>query len=174
MSSSAEIERPHTLLLLRHAKSNWDNPGLADFDRPLSERGRQSAAALSSHLAAGSVRPDVVLCSPAQRTRETLEGLGEEIAEAAVRFEPEIYEGGLEELLDLLRQLPEDAGIVMAIGHNPTMHVAALMLAEPDESDAYGRLEAKFPTCALATLAVPQWPALAQRCGVLTSFWTPR
>jgi phosphohistidine phosphatase len=174
MARPDEIERPHTLLLLRHAKSSWDNAGLADFDRPLSERGRQSAAALSSHLAAGGVRPDVVLCSPAQRTRETLEGLGEEIAETAVRFEPEIYEGGLEELLDLLGELPEDAGAVMAIGHNPTMHEAALLLAETDGSDAYDRLRAKFPTCALATLAVPRWTALAPRCGVLMSFWTPR
>jgi phosphohistidine phosphatase len=168
-------ERPHTLHLLRHAKSSWDDAGLADLDRPLSDRGRQSAAALSSHLAGGGVRPHVVLCSPARRARETLEGLGEAIAaEAAVRFEPAIYDGGLEELLDLFRGLPEDAGVVMAIGHNPTMHDAALLLAAPDGSDAYGRLGAKFPTCALATLAVPQWPALAPDCGVLVSFWTPR
>jgi phosphohistidine phosphatase len=174
MAPPGEIERPRTLHLLRHAKSSWDNAGLADFDRPLSDRGRQSAAALSSHLAAGGVRPDVVLCSPAQRTRETLEGLGEAIAGAAVRFEPAIYDGGVEELLDLLRELPVDAAVVFAIGHNPTMQAAALLIAEPDESDAYGRLTAKFPTCALATLAVPPWPALAPDCGILMSFWTPR
>ena len=61
-----------TLFLLRHAKSSWSEPGLADFNRPLNERGRRAAPLIARYLAHCDLLPDLILCSAALRTRETL------------------------------------------------------------------------------------------------------
>src|SRR4029453_12785732 len=106
------------LLLLRHAKSSWDEPGLADHNRPLAPRGRRAAESMARHLRDDRISPALVLCSSARRTRETLELLG--VVEE-VRIERALYGASEDELLDRLQRVPETLDSVMLVGHNPAV-----------------------------------------------------
>jgi phosphohistidine phosphatase len=123
-----------TLILLRHAKSVDPDPYPTDLERPLSPRGRRDAAAAGSWLREQGLLPDLVLCSTAVRTRETLEGLA--LAEAPVVFEHRLYLGPAHDTLDLLRNGAPDVSTLLVIGHNPTLSMLSDLLdpdALPDE-----------------------------------------
>lgn len=149
--------------LMRHAKSSWDDAALDDFDRPLNARGRKAARGMARRLAGLGIRPQVVLCSGARRARQTFEALDEALEGADVVIERGLYEAGPNELLARLWRL-DDKGLdsVLLIGHNPAVERLALALASSGADDALARLEAKFPTAALATLTAPvdQWTAV--------------
>src|SRR5436305_2680347 len=118
------------LVVLRHAKAERPT-GVADKDRPLTERGHADAAAAGAWLAARAYRPDLVLCSPAKRTRQTWRGVSVALAgapEPEVRFEPALYHGGTEDALDLVRQIPAGAATVLLVGHNPTVSMLSALL----------------------------------------------
>jgi phosphohistidine phosphatase len=120
-----------TIVLLRHAKAETPD-NVADIDRPLSPRGHRDAEAAGTWLKNRATVPDVVLCSPARRTRETWAAVASTLeATPEVRYEPSLYAGGVASMLDLIRQLPDDTTTVMVIGHNPTISDVALHL-EPD------------------------------------------
>jgi len=169
-------DRPRILQLVRHAKSSWADPSVADIDRPLSGRGQRGAEALARRLAETDKRPDVVVCSPAKRARQTLATIeGTLSSRVVIRIDPVVYEAGPDELLGALWDLEPTAATVMVIGHNPTLQDLALRLIAPDGSDALTRLRAKFPTGALATLLVPnRWDLLTTASAHLQSLWTPR
>lgn len=156
------------LLLLRHAKSSWDDPTLADHDRPLAARGRKAAQLVGGYLRRERIAVSVVLCSSARRARETLE-LVDPPGEAQI--EPELYGASRDQLLERVRQLPETSDSVMLIGHNPGMQELAACLAGEDS----GLAEQKFPTAALVmlTFAGP-WRALRPRGAELVAFVKPR
>jgi phosphohistidine phosphatase len=130
------------LYLLRHAKSSWDEPGLADHDRPLAPRGRRAAKAMGRYLQEHEIEPDVIVCSSATRARQTLERLGL----AGARIEPGLYGA---DAATLRAFIPETAS-VMLIGHNPGMHDVAVSLAR--SGPGLAELAAKFPTGALVTI----------------------
>lgn len=111
------------LLLLRHAKSDWGHPGLNDFDRPLNERGTNAAKRMGEWIKQQAIQPEWVVCSPAQRTRETLQHLQNalSIPQALIHFEQQAYLACIDDLLNILAQCPEDFSQVMLIGHNPGM-----------------------------------------------------
>ena len=144
-----------TLYLLRHAKSRWDDPGCPDSQRRLAPRGVRDAKRVAKHLRQLGAAPELVLCSSAVRTRETLELVLPAFAAAAVRVEDELFGAASDALLERLRMLPEEIGSVLLIGHNPGLQDLALSLVS-SEADRVG-LAAKFPTAALATLALPSW-----------------
>jgi phosphohistidine phosphatase len=156
------------LFLLRHAKSSWDDPALADYDRPLAPRGRKAAKRMGRHLTEHGVEVGLVLCSSARRTRQTLElvrPLGE------VRIEGELYGASAEQLLERLQRVAGDVKAVMLIGHNPAIQELTLALAAGSGAGA----ESKFPTGALATLTFTgPWRALVPGRAELTSFVRPR
>jgi phosphohistidine phosphatase len=165
--------------LLRHGKSSWKDTGIDDFDRPLAGRGRRAAAAMGHYLRRHHIEPAHILCSPAQRTRQTLEGLQDEIGAAIpTRFERSIYmaEPGL--LLRRLKGLSDSLPSAMIIGHNPGMEQLAAMLVgddggEDDDERELRRLMAeKFPTGSLAVIAaeVEHWHDLQPGCGRLQRF----
>jgi phosphohistidine phosphatase len=160
--------------VLRHAKSSWDDPALADHDRPLNERGRRAAKAMRRHLAGAGIAPDVVLCSTAVRARQTLERLEPALDGAAVSVDAQLYGAGARTLLDRMRALPESVGSVMVIGHNPGLQELVLGLAAPGPSR--DRVALKFPTAALATLAFDAagWRALAPGAAELVAYTRPR
>jgi phosphohistidine phosphatase len=160
----------HRLYLLRHAKSSWKDHGLADHDRPLAPRGRRAAKAIGRYLRDQGIEPELVLCSSATRARETLE----RIALARAQIEPELYRAGADTLAARLHQVPAAVASVMLIGHNPGMQELALLLARPGPE--LGELEAKFPTGALATLALPgpDWRTLDRGTAELIGFVRPR
>ena len=162
------------LLLLRHAKSSWDAPELADHDRPLAPRGRRAAKVISQYLRRQSLAPALVLCSSAHRTRETLERIRPALGEAAaVDIEHELYEASEQGLLARLRAIPDEVASVLLIGHNPALEQLAVSLAARGERlDA---LQRKFPTAALATLDFEgSWKELGPGSAELTDFVTPK
>jgi phosphohistidine phosphatase len=170
-----------TLLLLRHAKSSWDDPSLADYDRPLAKRGRKAAPEVGAALAAKGLRPDLVLCSSAVRARETLDlvlkALGPPLPE--VRYDEELYMATPATSIARLRQQvvnPANAQHVMLVGHNPGFEELARMLVGGGNGDDCARLAEKFPTCAVAVIAfdADSWSAAEAGTGRLAHFLTPK
>jgi phosphohistidine phosphatase len=164
---------PH-LYLLRHAKSSWDDPALADRDRPLASRGRKAAARVARYIELEQIAPELVLCSPARRCLDTLEAIRAALGEAArVEVEEALYGAGSGDLLRRLRKVPAATASVLFIGHSPAIQELALMLAR--DADDLHRLRTKFPTAALVILDVPgAWKDLGAAPAVLEDFVVPR
>jgi len=166
-----------SLLLLRHAKSSWDDGTVADVERPLAVRGRQAASAMADELARRGWVPDHVLVSPARRTRETWAAFQARLSAAPeVQFPRALYEAAAPRLLDTLRQMSDDARTVLLIGHNPGLEELAKKLSGPgSDRSALARLRSKFPTAAVARLAVEgSWAELGWRLARLTDFVRPK
>jgi len=166
-----------TLLLLRHAKSDWAGLGLADHERPLSRRGERAAAELAGHFRRAGLAPDLVLCSSARRTVDTLAALRSALpAAVAVRVTDALYEVGPGAILDEVRQVPDTVELLLVVGHNPGMAGLAMGLAGPDgDPQALRAMALKYPTGGLATLEFDgAWPALAWGAARLTGFIRPR
>jgi len=127
------MTQPHTLVLLRHTKAERPDRS-ADIDRPLTDRGHADAGAAGAWLAAQGYLPDLVVCSPAKRTRQTWHGIAVVLAEAAgpvspvVRYERRAYDGSPRALLDVVRALPEESRTVLLIGHNPALSQLSALL----------------------------------------------
>jgi phosphohistidine phosphatase len=156
----------HTLIVMRHAKAG-ELPGGPDFDRPLRPRGRRDSAAAGHWLASHGFRPDLVLCSAAERTRQTWEHLRAELG-GSPEFSAErrLYQADADDVAEVIRETPETAATVLYIGHNPAAAelVALLTGAEPD-----------FPTAAIAVVRLAgDWTSLAPGTGDLVASWAPR
>lgn len=161
--------------LLRHAKSSWKDGSLADRDRPLAKRGKRGAKAMARHLEAEGIRPDLVLCSPARRTRETLELVERAFPDGIeATLDEALYGASESELLARLQALPEEVGSVMLIGHNPGLEELALALAA--EGAELPRMSEKYPTAALATidLRAKRWSTVRRGSGGLAGFVRPK
>jgi|GEM_PF-164936 len=174
--AASEANSPRLLYLLRHAKSSRTDIAHADFDRPLTARGRAACKTLSKYLRLADVEPGLVLCSSAVRARETLAGIRPALGEAAqMRFGNEIYLGATVALWAQLRRIPDAVTKVMLIGHNPALHALALQLTGHGEAKVRARMAAKFPTGALATLVLEanSWQDLGPGACDLHSFVTP-
>ena len=156
------------LWLLRHLKSSWDEPGLADHDRPLGPRGRKAGKHVRQWLAEHDVRPDLVLCSTALRTRATLDLVAPALGAPVVEIEGGIYHAWEADLVERLRGVAPDVVGVLMIGHNPGLHELVRLLAPPGP-DA-------FPTGALAELSVDiyDWKDLQPGGGELVQLVVPR
>ena len=159
-----------TVHLLRHAKSSWEDPSLSDRERPLSKRGRKACSALRAHLRDSGVAGglQLVLCSPAVRAVQTLEGVRDGLPHAArVEIEDAIYAAIADRLVVLLRSLPRDVREVMLVGHNPGLEDLARLVADLRVP--------KYPTGGLATLRFSgPWRSLAPGGATLEAFITPR
>jgi phosphohistidine phosphatase len=165
-----------TLWLLRHAKASAGGAGLADHERPLSARGRDAAKRIGRHFAERGARPDLVLCSPSVRTRETLELVAKPLGiDLSVDFDSELYLASERELQARIQQVPDDAGSVILVGHNPGLAELALKLAERGDPGALAELRRKFPTGALAEFRIhsQRWRQFARGCE-LVAFVTPK
>ena len=165
-----------TLYVLRHAKSDWGDSSLRDFDRPLNERGWKAAKAMGRAMREREFMPDLVLVSPAARTIETLarveEGFGDKFE---VIEERSIYLAEMETLIGLVRSAPAEFGRLMIVGHNPGMHELVLSLTEGPR-DLREEAASKFPTAALAEISfdVGDWADVAPGTGQVRSFLKPR
>lgn len=164
-----------TLYLLRHAKSSWDDPDLADHDRPLAGRGERATPYVAAHMLREGIAPQLILCSSARRTRETLGLLGDAVPlDCEVLVEDGLYGASADDLIRRLQVMPDTADHVMLIGHNPALQRLAWLLAR--SGDRLSQLNKKFPTAALATLHadVDDWSQLSRGCARLTGFVRPR
>lgn len=169
------------LLILRHAKSDWGEPGLSDHARPLNARGRAAAVAMGGFMRLHGLLPDLVLLSSSRRTRQTLEGLdlpaaglGEVPLDALYLAEPDT-------ILAVLREAPAAAAMILLIGHNPGLHELAMALAGDHSlsSDRHispvSALAEGFPTATLAEFEIDApWAGLARRGGRLIRLTHPR
>ena len=146
-----------TLILMRHAKAAT---GRRDFTRPLAQRGREQAAHQAASLARRVGRVDLALVSAATRTMQTVAGLqsGGLVVEAE-RSEELLYGASWREVLGLLREVPENTRTVLVVGHEPTMSLTSVMLADED-SPAQAELHAGFPTATAAIGRVENWGQL--------------
>jgi len=167
--------RSRTVILLRHGKSSWSDSTLADIDRPLAPRGERASRKLAKYIRRRRIRTALVLCSPALRTRQTLEAIAASLGKrCVVEVVPQLYAASEQELLGRLQALPEPVSSVMLIGHNPGLQDLALVLASRGAS--LPQLEERFPTGALATLVVrgTRWGALSPGKAELVDYVVPR
>jgi phosphohistidine phosphatase len=168
------MDSPHRLLVLRHAKSSWSNTHLADHDRPLAPRGRRAADAMAAHLATLDP-PALVLCSSARRAQDTLEPVRSRLPDGTeVLIEDELYGAPAEELLARLRRIPEATPSVLLVGHNPGLEDLVTALGQDGDPGLIARVEAKFPTAALATLTFDgPWNDLGSGPATLEAYVVP-
>lgn len=160
--------------LMRHAKSDWDDLSLRDFDRGLNNRGRKGAALMGAHIAALGLPWEQVLASPAERVRRTLDASGLDLP---VTFLDQAYMADSLTLLGLLREHGGDASALLLAAHNPGLQELALDLVPPEREDAlFEEVMAKFPTAAFAVfeLDIANWSECSPGCGRLTHFVRPR
>jgi phosphohistidine phosphatase len=165
----------HTLHLLRHAKSSWDE-ALEDHERPLSRRGREAARRVGKSLPAALGALDLVLCSTAARTRETAQLVLAGLAPPPrILHEDALYLASPAVLLRRLSRLDERDGAVMVIGHNPGLHELAIALAEPDSPHYRAFSAGKFPTTARASFSIASpWAKLEGSRHPLVDYVTAR
>lgn len=163
------------LHLLRHAKSSSDRDE-PDPARRLSRGGRDAARQVGRHLAASLDGLDLVLCSTARRTRETLELVLAELGPPPpTRTEEALYLASPETLLRLLRQLGAETERVLVIGHNPGLHELALALADPASPDFAALASGSFPTAARASFRLEApWPEIGSAAVPLIAYVTPK
>lgn len=166
------------LLLLRHAKSSWTDPGLDDHDRPLNARGQKSAPLIGRFMREEKLGPDLVLCSPARRARETWKLASAELRSAPrLLMEEALYDfGNGGRILDTVRAKADSARSVLVVGHNPSIERLAQRLIGKGDAKLRKRLADKFPTGALAVITFDgkNWNEIEDGKGTLASFARPR
>jgi len=161
-----------TLILMRHAKSSWGDPGRDDFDRTLNDRGRRSAPAIAGWLASKGYLPDIVLVSGARRTVETWQRMAVHLPETAeMESAPALYLAEPKVILNDLAS--QTAPTVMMIGHNPGVAMVAAMLARsaPDHPK-FGQ----YPTAATTVFEFERaaWKDIEPGSGKVLDFTVPR
>jgi phosphohistidine phosphatase len=160
-----------TLILLRHTKAERPD-GLPDVDRSLTDRGHADAAAAGGWMATQGHVPDLVICSPSKRTRQTWHGVAVAMAGAApdVRYERSVYDGTARDLLELVRHADDGARTLLLIGHNPSVSELSAMLDPSGDGDSDG-----LRTGGLAVHEVPgSWAKCGPRLAPLTATHTAR
>jgi len=164
-----------TLTLLRHAKSSWAEPGIGDQERSLNERGQRQLQALAPWYDEMQAKPDIVLCSPALRTRQTVEAMDLPYGDAELKIVDRLYNGPIDFYLDALWQ-ETDAQHIVLVGHNPTCDELARYLAKPS-GPAYEKLmKSHFGTAAMAIfdMELSEWAHLGKASCTLRSFVRPK
>ena len=170
-----------TLILLRHAKAEAHGAKANDHDRSLTPKGVKAAAVMGAHLAAQGLAPDLILSSDAVRARETLDALMTTLkANPTIEIEPSFYPGRPDLILARIRKTDDRFGCVMVIAHNPGLEdLARALVRRPgpgEEWDALNRMEAKFPTAAMAVIRfeTESWAFIDVGQGDLAAFKAPR
>ena len=168
---------PKRLILLRHAKSAWDNPSVADFERPLSNRGRKAAPVVGAYLARRNLVPGLVLASSARRAAETLD-----LVSAGWQTKPTVrklksfYLAMPREMLRRVQAVGKEPDCVMLVGHNPGIADLANWLCSQGKAEHRASLARKFPTGAIAAIEfdVEDWADVDAETGHLIDFATPK
>jgi len=167
-----------TLSLLRHAKSSWSDPELDDHERPLAKRGVKAIPALAKFMRQEKLRPSVVLCSDAMRTRATLALLLAELGPPAPRviYNDVLYLATPETILAEIARVDDSDQHVLVVGHNPGLHALALELVGEGDRKTLATLAREFPTGALVVFSfeASSWKDVRSGRGHLEQFTTPR
>ena len=166
-----------TLSLLRHAKSSWKNPSLPDRERPLAARGIADAPMMGRDMTERGIDPELVLCSSARRTVDTLALVLPELkVEPKVVYEDALYHASPAEMLQMLREIQPGASRVMLVGHNPEIQRLALDLIGTGPKHMRDRLQEKYPTAGLVVInfMAGLWSSVDINSGSLNLFLAPR
>ncbi|WP_108683573.1 histidine phosphatase family protein [Methyloceanibacter sp. wino2] len=166
-----------TLSLLRHAKSSWKNPALPDRERPLNTRGMADAPAMGRAMSERGIDPELILCSSAQRTVDTLALVLPELKiEPEVIYDDALYHASPDQMLGMLRNLQPGARSVLLVGHNPEIQALALGLIGAGPKELRDRLAEKYPTGGLAVInfTAGLWSSVDTGSGSLSAFVAPR
>ena len=154
-----------TLYLIRHAKSDWNDPSLTDFERPLNKRGLRDAPFMSDKLKELDFNPDFIFCSPAQRTKTTAQLIAKS---TSILYFDSIYEASLKDLTELINFFPNNHKEICLIGHNPSITALSNYLTD-DFID-------NMPTCSIVKieLEIDNWDETTQGIGVKKFFTYPK
>jgi len=163
-----------TLGLLRHAKSDWDDMSLRDYDRGLNDRGRRGAAIMGGHIRAHGVGWELLLASPAERVKRTLDATRLKIP---TRWDERVYLADSDALIELLRALDGEPEAVLIAGHNPGLQELIFdLVADENENTLFDIAAEKYPTATFAVLelTIDRWADCAPGCGKLVHLTRPR
>lgn len=154
-----------TLYLIRHAKSDWDNSSLTDFERPLNKRGLQNAPFMAEKLMELNFNPGLIVCSPAQRTTSTAELISKT---TSTLYIDSIYEAALDDLIHLINKFPNEYDEMAIIGHNPSITKLSNYLTDD--------LINNMPTCSIikVELEIDNWNEIVQGIGTKKFFIYPK
>lgn len=162
--------KPKTLILVRHAKSSWDEPGLCDRDRPLNDRGKKDVPRMGRFLSDKGVRPGLIVSSPARRARKTAEGIAKELGfkKSEVRIDDRVYTFDEEALLRVVWGFDDGLWEVMVVGHNPAVTALLNRLTRAGIDNV--------PTCGVAVIEIrsESWAGADDGTGKLVSFDYPK
>lgn len=166
---------PRELLILRHAKSDWDSGATRDFDRPLAKRGKKDAPRVGEWLYREGLVPDLVISSSAERARQTADRVCKsmDFKKKKIQWDDDVYAAGVADLLRVLARCPAETRTVLLVGHNPGLEdLVCYLAADEVEEPSDGKL---LPTAALARLEMPDdWSVLEAGCAQLIAVTRPR
>lgn len=164
------------LYLLRHAKAVPQSGNVRDADRVLEERGRAGARAMAKYLKRQKIAPQLVLCSPTARTRETLALIVDAFEpKPQIEYDMGIYLAPADRLLERIREIPDDIERAMIIGHNPGLHELAQSLADTHVGPLADRLAANLATSGFVRFEIHiEWSGLRRRGARLVALVTPK
>jgi phosphohistidine phosphatase len=163
-----QIDSMKTLFVLRHAKSSWDNSRLSDFERPLNDRGEETAPFMGKVMARKHFKPDLIMSSPAERAKQTAK-LSRKAAklDCPLEFDERIYEASPQALRKVVSETANDKNSLMIVGHNPGMEGFVRLLTGKEEA---------MPTASLAVieLDIDDWKDIAPAAGMLVEILRPK
>ena len=156
------------LYLVRHAKSDWSNPSLDDFDRPLNPRGKKNAPFMGKILKKKKIKPDLIISSPAYRARETARKIAKKIRYLdEIMYNEHLYEASLKEILEIVTFIEDEYDEVFIVGHNPGLNTLAFYLVDFNENiPTSGILEIEFDS--------QTWREISKKNAKLVSFEYPK
>lgn len=164
---AVEFIEMRQLLLLRHAKSSWDDPALADFERPLNQRGERAAPFMGELMTREGLAPAVIVSSPAVRARSTAEAVTRAGVSAQLVLDDRIYEASPQALRQVASELNDEFEVAMLVGHNPGMEGFIRLLTGEVEPMATAAL-------AVIDLRIDHWDDLTAQCGKIRRVYRPK
>ena len=157
------------LYVVRHAKSSWAEPWMADFDRPLNDRGEKDAPEMALRIQSKGIKPDLIISSPAKRAKTTALAFASQLgyAEKSILYKDNIYEADVETIFSIIRDIPSSYSHVFLFGHNPTFTYFVNELADV-------RID-NIPTCGVAAIVITgEWSEAGAESGSLVWFDYPK
>lgn len=159
-----------TLYIIRHAKSDWDDPSLTDFQRPLNKRGKKNAPFMGEILAHNKVHPDLIISSPAVRAKTTSQEIARKVGydSQKIIYEEDLYMGGVEEIEAVLKKIPASKNTVFLIAHNPGLTLFAEYIS--------GYAIDNIPTCGVFCVKQKKngWRSIGRDSAEYVSFDYPK
>lgn len=159
-----------TLYIIRHAKSDWNDPSLSDFQRPLNKRGQKNAPFMGEMLAHNNIHPDLIVSSPAVRAKTTAQEIAHKVEYESKKiiYEDELYMGGVDEIEGILKKIPDSTHTVFLIAHNPGLtHFAEYVSGYAIDN---------IPTCGIFCVRLKDntWKSIGKNAARYVSFEYPK